>query len=342
MTANLTDLLPEAGALKLERLRARVAERRAAASIAADALDARRRALQDALRDLQHVRMRNAGTPEVETSGLSTTTTHYRPDPEAETKALDRVARAEAEFLARQRFYADQDRAFRPIADLVAAIETFLAGVDGVLVDAGSVDPDLRPGETPEQAVARIRARLVEIERERAAVQRAPVDAETAKARAKELVESLAARPNIEGLLRPNADDDFLPQLGARSLPVLLDAYSRLNPTPADARVGHVSLADATNVLGLIAWAAPGLILDAMFAEIDRRASGNGLSDEERAKRLAALDKEQLQAERAEEAVITLAAEHNVEIMRRPDASPLAVLGVEVVEVEPAELGVAA
>jgi len=115
-----------------------------------------------------------------------------------------------------------------------------------------------------------------------------------------------------------------------------------LNPTPADARVGHVSLADATNVLGLIAWAAPGLILDAMFAEIDCRASGNGLSDEERAKRLAALDKEQLQAERAEEAVITLAAEHNVEIMRRPDASPLALLGVEVVEVEPAELGVAA
>jgi hypothetical protein len=95
---------------------------------------------------------------------------------------------------------------------------------------------------------------------------------------------------------------------------------------------------DLPDVLGLLAWAAPGLILDSLLSEIDAAASPHGLSDEDRAERIRALNEERLAVERQEETVIESAEAEGIMIERRSDASPEAVLGVTVVDYEPIEL----
>ena len=54
------------------------------------------------------------------------------------------------------------------------------------------------------------------------------------------------------------------------------------------------------------------------------------LSPQDRTARVAELEQKQLELERAEEAMIMRAAGDGIELLRRPDASPLAVLGLTV------------
>ena len=83
------------------------------------------------------------------------------------------------------------------------------------------------------------------------------------------------------------------------------------------------------DTLALIAWLAKDELIAALSAEIDARADdGAALTDEQRGERLAEIEIDMLAAERDEEALVEMAHRAGTPVDRRPDASPLAVLGV--------------
>jgi hypothetical protein len=336
MNDNPTDLLPEAAAEKLERLIALRDQRADAAHLAVDALRAKEADLQDASRSLHSLQMRNAGHPEVTTSGLSTTSRYTPPDPDAEARAKERITRVQAEVDQRRHLLARRKAEYGPLRDLVAAIERFLADTPGAIVDAAVPVLDL-DGETPEAAVARIRSHIREIERERAAVLSAPVNAFVAKERARRHVDALvrAGAPKVAALLTPSGEGFAWPKAALRPQPVSRPAVNSLGDRfVADG--GSAAPPDLIDAAALTAWIDPDRLLQRLYAEIDASAPAGSLGDDEREARAAALAEARLDLERQEERLVD-----GTVIERRPDASPLAVLGVEIVT-EPAELGVAA
>lgn len=98
-----------------------------------------------------------------------------------------------------------------------------------------------------------------------------------------------------------------------------------------DFQTGRIETPPAHLVLGLIACAIPGAVqlqLDRMIDAIPAVSSGIGA--DEKAKRLSDLKRELDHAERQEEAAIVAAISAGVNVHRRPDAGPAAVLGVKV------------
>jgi hypothetical protein len=94
----------------------------------------------------------------------------------------------------------------------------------------------------------------------------------------------------------------------------------------------------ATNYLGrelfheFACWQDPDRMTAALHQEIDRRMEGRaaGISDTDKADKLAQLSRDMLLVERTEETLIELAFATGIIIARRADANPLAVLGIEI------------
>jgi hypothetical protein len=152
--------------------------------------------------------------------------------------------------------------------------------------------------------VAEVRREIEKLKGDLADVEVAPLPASELKAAAQALIEEAAerARPIVrtEGggfrVLWPRATGDDPGE------------------TPKD-------------MLGLAAVVFPDALLSVIGAEIDRACAASpieGLTAAERAKRRAELREAILDAERREEALI----EDTPDVARRPDASPLAILGV--------------
>ena len=81
-----------------------------------------------------------------------------------------------------------------------------------------------------------------------------------------------------------------------------------------------------------MAWLHRDAMLAALDREVDALGIEGGLSDAERGRRTAELRERLSSLERAEEGAIVAAAEAGQDIPRRADASPLAVLGVRIVD----------
>jgi hypothetical protein len=87
------------------------------------------------------------------------------------------------------------------------------------------------------------------------------------------------------------------------------------------------------DVLALIAWAFPGALADRIerkIGDLPLPPQAESMSKDDRLKKTAELEFQLLQTEHREESLIERAAADGLEILRRPDASPLAVLGVQV------------
>lgn len=97
----------------------------------------------------------------------------------------------------------------------------------------------------------------------------------------------------------------------------------------ANALMGKADVAAA-----MLAWLFPEQFLARLIEAQDADATGHVMSAEEVAEKTAAIRAELLMLERREEAIIVLAGNHDMEITRRPTASPLAVLEVEMVRIE--------
>jgi hypothetical protein len=83
-----------------------------------------------------------------------------------------------------------------------------------------------------------------------------------------------------------------------------------------------------TDVLNLLCWAAPDMVLVALQDMIGESSPSNAMPAVERDKQIDHIERRLFELELQEEALISHAAADGVDILRRSDASPLAVLGV--------------
>lgn len=212
---------------------------------------------------------------------------------------------------------------------LVNAIERALADAPADHIrHVDGPEPKLRRGESNTQAVQRVRAELEALAAERAAVLSAPIPSATAKSQLRAEVETLAARgrPDVSALLAGRGGIGW-PGLDAAPYPTPAAVFGRGQ--------AETPMLDGAAIL---AWMARDEIIERLEAAIDAHADDErALTDEQRTERLAEIARRELEAERAEEFYITQAETDCVVIERRPDASPLAVLGVEIIN-EPVDV----
>lgn len=171
---------------------------------------------------------------------------------------------------------------------------------------AVTIKPDLREGESVASAVNRVRADMSVCVRELTAMLTAPYPLPELLAQAQDRVNDLAGRG------RPQVK--------------VIGGRVTINTTPEGA--WPLSY-DA--VAAVAAWANRDAILAAFSREIENMPRiGEAIGAEERARREARLRAELLALEYAEEAIIESGLATGADLSRRPDASPAAVLGVNV------------
>lgn len=170
------------------------------------------------------------------------------------------------------------------------------------------------------QAVEEQRGRLAGLRDRRGAVEKAPRSVAEAVEQVKAHVARLreTGAPDVKYLLRPGGgvSDIRWPET---------NSYHRKDG-------GGTARTRVPDVPAILAWLYGKDLEAALVAEIEAAAGSQAtetLTDAERARLLAELDAEILQAERIEESMIRAAAVEGLEILRRPDADPRAVLSVE-------------
>ena len=195
------------------------------------------------------------------------------------------------------------------LAALVNNIRQFLNALPPhvSLETALRVDVKLTKGEKISDAVGRVRQQIVAAKNHLRAIQLAPLPVDELKAQAAELVKSLAARApvrvsaNSTGLkvafTEPNGDD----------------------------------LTHHSDVAALLAFLAPELLLRTIETQIETLpALQPAIPAQERTRRVAELEADLDRAEREEETLLDLAAQSGLQIERRPNAAPLAVLQIQI------------
>lgn len=167
----------------------------------------------------------------------------------------------------------------------------------------------LQEGENLSAAIERVRRDINSLSRELTAVLQAPEPMDDLRARARQYVTKLAARgrPRIA-----TARGEFAVAWRTR------DAGTP-GMTPEDAAA-------------FAAWLDPERLAERLVAEVDRLPQAPGaISADERARRSGELETLISKAERAEEALIEAALASGQDVARRPRASPLAILGLRIV-----------
>lgn len=176
-----------------------------------------------------------------------------------------------------------------------------------VLEPAEPVNARPIKGETLAQAVARLRDEITAAQNNLRVVKAAPLLKSELKASAALLVQQLAARG------RPNVS------AGRNGLAVAFTAPN------ADTLAHHHDIA------ALMAWVDPDAMTRALEKEIDAMPEQQQpMPKAEREKRAAELAASLLELEWQEETLIDIAASEGLDVMRRENASPAAVLGIVV------------
>ena len=208
---------------------------------------------------------------------------------------------------------ATQERRREELFGLVNGVVAWLRGVPPLIeieIAAAPSPPSLaEEGEslTPEEAVMKLRGKLTELTMERMATMNAP-----------------PPRDEIRRAL--NAQ---IAKLAAAAVPTLKLGRGRVEVLFGDPRGGFEI--GAAWVAGLLAWIYPGALMSQIDELIDAAVPDNGaaLTDDRRQAELARLDGEIDALERVEENLISEAFERGgADILRRRNASPMAVLGV--------------
>lgn len=241
--------------------------------------------------------------------------------------ALDRkrqTAEAAAEVLDRARATArEAEAAWQEVGGLLSRLANFVLDLSAgtVLTPVNVTAPKLRKGELPIDAVTHMRDEIAEMQAEAERIELAPVTADEARERAKAWVEQMAACAvqDVDAFYRPTPG------------PVVL---STRQIEVRKVGGGHPLVGSIPDPIALAVAANHETFLARLLAEID--AVNDDPQDQiplaDRPGMLAELTAKLETAERAEEAIITAAAEAGTVIPRRSDARPEVVLGVEVVE----------
>jgi hypothetical protein len=175
-----------------------------------------------------------------------------------------------------------------------------------------TTDPDVRNGETLPQAIERVRREIFSVKSEIGRLQAAPLTAA-------ELREKITAE--IDALARQGC-----PQLDTKTG----------NLTWADDAPSHSFGVPGGAPRALLCWLFHDEMLAAVTAGLDQEIAGS-IPAAERPRREADLRQRLLQLEHEEEALIMRAPAAGHGVQRRADASPWAVLQIEVTSVEQQE-----
>jgi len=201
---------------------------------------------------------------------------------------------------------------------LVGSLERYLESL-------GDRETTLYKGSTPRRqksesfidAVERCRRHLRELNSDRHRVRSAPWPSAEAKQRARAEILKLAERgqPNVLSVIEnPDASIDWAER-----------QFS-------DVRIGDrvVTAIGDPSALVLLVWLHHELLIQRIEQQIDLVADDqNALTSAQRAEKLKPIEKDRLAAEREEEFLIGSAIEEGANILRRSDADPRAVLGLD-------------
>jgi hypothetical protein len=172
---------------------------------------------------------------------------------------------------------------------------------------APSIDIKLKPGETLSEAIGNVRAEISALKQQMVAVRSAPL--------------RWSSQQEAIGAYLARLSQQARPKIG-------FDAKG-------NARVSFVEdmVVNKDSVLGLLTFVLGPQQLSAAFArELEHEPERpDAVTPVERDKRIAELSASLLSLERREESLIDRAANDGVEVLRRSDAAPVAVLGVEIV-----------
>lgn len=200
-------------------------------------------------------------------------------------------------------------------APLREYVEGRLIGVK--IAAADTVEAKVGKGESPRDAVARVRAEIAGLRDEVRAVKKAPYPSAEVKARVAATVDALAemGAPRVQRAVRHAGPPEF-PEMH-------VETRMWMEGKPF---VGRATVPDTT---ALLAWMFPDAMKAALEREVQRVADdAQAIPAAERPTKLKALAGSILAAERQEEAIIMLADERGDTIHRREDADPRAILGL--------------
>lgn len=194
--------------------------------------------------------------------------------------------------------------------DLIRAVDKFLNRNGGVTFAPVAVSAAPADGETLAGAIARVRGELDDLAGELTRVRRSPHLANEIKAAMRTRIDAMAraGQPKIYDLSAETPRLDLFP--------------STLSGDTLGRMFNREVMENA------LAWLHGDAIKAALDAEIDRLVGEDGVSSEARTRAETELPTAILAMERAEEALIERAITEGVEVGRRPNASPLAVLGI--------------
>lgn len=316
-TSDPADRLPELAREKLLRLRE---ARTAAHDLLVPMMDRQREALRDkqkcdvALSRLQRDYKANHHFTTDDKFGAEKTAAHEAFLAEigrAKAKA-DRASEVFARVSQIQGERAAIDTALGSLLDL--NIERWLNAIppSARIVPVEAKAAKLKKGESHIEAVDRLRTERAKLLADLSDLKARPLTAAMAKAKAKAQIETLAAagKPSVHSLL-DHGDE------------VRLKTVSATN-------YNHTAKVSVFDAAGFIAWLHKDALIAALNREIDAIDTGAGISDEQRAQKEFEIHSILLAMDHEEEGLIVDAEITGTAIERRPDASPMAVLGVTV------------
>jgi hypothetical protein len=220
------------------------------------------------------------------------------------------------------------ENAWQALSALARNVEDYLADTCvGIAIEVHPREvlmPALAKGEGYPDLVERLRRRGRELQNDRLKIECAPISSSAAKTLVRARIEELSQRGlNLTGLI----DRGDISCIAAPIRRITEVAYTAVG---AGLQPGVTPINVAIDdCLAMLAWLDPSKLLKRLFEEIDQAADdGEALDDEMRAQLLAEVDRDLLEAQRAEAMAIEAADSEGVSILPRPQIDPRAHLSL--------------
>lgn len=316
--------LPAAARDKLESLRAHRDDLTATARALSDQLTRARQRVYDAEDAVRRIGQHRADQWPYDANDARRLAVERQRDENVKEAAEAAVVEARETFAAIQGRLGARQARLDPIRALVSRLDEYVDGLprgEAVLSHPG-VSAQLGRGENPADAVTKVRASIDGLREDIDTVKRAPLPRRVLKELARAEVARLAegGEPNLTDFLRNGRSIGWPHDLVMGKSAVATDKGGIM--------VGSSTLSLPSS-LAMMALVAGDALIAYLDRQIDARVDDSvALDAKARVAREREIVAKILAFERREEALIDLAAAQGIEIMRREDADPRAVLGL--------------
>jgi hypothetical protein len=250
-----------------------------------------------------------------------------RPEPYSRvTQALETAIKEHsAEMEKVQELHEARNYRWQRCGNLVSTIEHYLAAISSdTAIGLSTFALDKSPRGDGVKDLEACRQRILELQADVAATDAAPIPSSLAKQIARAQIDQLAdrGRPNVFSLIemRQGISWPLIPAYGPNAMSAIAHGHGIGAAAPA---------AGAPDTLAIYAWHNRAAVIESIEQLIDESADDeHALSDAERTERRIAALAALLKAEREEDHLIRIGKSKGLELQRRPDADPRAVLGL--------------